>query len=152
MMNWKSRLSGIAVVVALIVTLSLPVAGAAGQAVTADGPSDGPVAHKAGAVVNYATQGKIKVARTVGVSFVCSVACSVTSTLTIKGPIPGSDTQTATDVPAGQLLTHYVNLNKNALGFVREHLRKFRVVSTVTATDATTGGVDTLAQTFRLKR
>jgi len=151
-MGWKSRLSGVVVVVALIVTLSLPVTGAAGHVGTADGSSDGPIAHKAGAVVNYATQGKIKVARRMGVSFVCSVACSVTSTLTIKGPISASNTQTATDVPAGQLLTHYVNLTKRGIRLMRSNPSKFRFVSTVTATDPTTGAVDTISHSFKVKR
>jgi hypothetical protein len=151
-MNWRFRLIGVAGVVALVVTLSFPVAGATGHVGTASEASDGPIAQKAGAVVSYATQGKIKVAPTIGVSFVCSVACSVTSTLTIKGPKPGSDTQTATDLPAGQLLTHFVKLKKSAVMFIRANVGKFRVVSTVTATDPSTGAVDTISQTFKLKR
>ena len=150
-MRRRIRLSGVAVSVGLIATLFLPVTGATGQAVSG-APGDGPIAQKAGALVNYATQGKIKVAPTIGVSFVCSVPCSVTSILTIKGPNGGSDTQTATDVPVGQLLTHVVNIGKSGARFMRANLRKFRVVSTVTATDASTGAVETISQTFRLKR
>ena len=84
-MSRMSRIGSFAAVVAVIGVLLLPASGAAGA----------PAAHKSGALINYVTTGKIKIAKRITVPFVVlPVNCNVATTLKIKGPyVKGADTE-----------------------------------------------------------
>jgi hypothetical protein len=117
---------------------------------------DGPVATKSGAVVNYVTTAKIKLRKRIGPSFVCSVQCSINSTLKLKGPGGHiTDVRTATAVAPGVILTHFfkfAKFPKRVRGLIKEHIGKFRLVSKVMATDDATGAQDVISHSFKLKR
>jgi len=139
----KSRTRTIAAVLAVIVALLLP-------ATTAS--AGGPTAVKSGALVNYTTTGKIKIAKKLFVPFVCSANCSVVSNLTLKGPgVKLPDTQSA-PLNAGVVAAHFLQPNGPLMKSLKARPGRFKLVSSVTATDVVTGATDTIAHTFRLKR
>jgi len=153
-MSGRLRIGIVVAVFAAALAVWVPVSGAnGGLRAPAVSAADGPIATKSGAVVNYVTTGKIKIRRRIEVSFVCSVQCSLTSSLLIKGPGARlSDVETATDVAPGLVLTHFFKFSKRAVAFIKANASKFRVVSRVSATDAATGAPDTISHSFRLKR
>jgi hypothetical protein len=132
---------------AITAVLAVPASSAAGG---------GPVATKSGAIVNYISTAKIKLGKRSGPSFVCSVTCNLTSNLVLKGPhIKLPDSESASNVPAGQALTHFFNFSKfpkPVRQFIAQHVGLYKLVSTVNATDATTGATDTISNVFKLKR
>jgi hypothetical protein len=132
--------------------LVVPIAIAAALLVSAAGSSAAPSAHTSGAIVNYLTSGKLKVAKQIAVPFECSVACNVISKVTVKGPkVKGSQT-TQVAVPADQPSGHFIKLKPGALKRVKASPGKYKVISKITATDAGTGAMDAIAHTFGLKR
>jgi hypothetical protein len=104
-------------------------------------------------VVSYATTGKLKVAKRIQYSIVCSVNCQVTatSTLKLKGPdlapavVPGQ-------LAAGAAGQPFIVLNKAALRALKADVRKARLVSSVTAVDLSTGASQTINTVFKFKR
>jgi hypothetical protein len=148
----RTTLAAAAVAAALLIPASQASAGGA-QIATA---GDGPVATKSGAVVNYVSTAKIKLRKRIGPSFVCSVQCSINSTLKLKGPGGQiTDVRTAAGVPPGVILTHFfkfAKFPKRVRGLIKEQIGRFRLVSTVMATDDATGAVDKISHSFKLKR
>jgi hypothetical protein len=129
--------------VAVVGVLLLPSASAV---------AGGPVAQKSGAIVNYTSTGKLKVAKNMFIYFTCAVTCDATSTTTIKGlggkvTIPASGTVTA-GVQAFIKLT----VKGPLLKFLKGQPGAFKVVNHINATDPTTGAVDNISHTFKLKR
>jgi hypothetical protein len=112
----------------------------------------GPVATKSGALINYLTTGKLKIAKKIIVPFQCAVACNVVSSLTVKGPgIKATDTESGNlgaGVPAG----HFIKPNGTLLKAMKASPGRFTLVSSVNATDPATGATDAIANTFKLKR
>jgi hypothetical protein len=141
-MSRLSRSGGFAAVVAIVGALLLPASGAVAA----------PTAHKSGAIINYLTTGKLKVAKRIVVPFECAVACDVVSTLTVKGPfVHGSDTEQGSlqgGVPAG----HFIKPSGGLLRLMKASPGKYKLVSSITATDPATGATDSIANTFKLKR
>jgi hypothetical protein len=142
-MSRKTRAGSLIAVVALAGVLLLPSTGAI---------AGGPVAHKSGAIVNYTSTGKIRVAKNMFIYFSCAVNCNATSTSTIKGlggkvTIPASGTITA-GVPA------YIKLTVKGLllKLLKAQPGAFKVINHISATDPTTGAVDNIRHTFKLKR
>lgn len=141
-MSRKSRTGSIAAAIAVTGALLLPVAGA----------SAAPTAHKSGAIVNYTTTGKLKIAKKIVVPFVCSVNCNVVSTLKIKGPfVKGSDTEQGS-LQAGVVAGHFIKPSGPLKKLMRANPGRYKLVSHVTATDPATGAVDNISHAFRLKR
>jgi hypothetical protein len=114
--------------------------------------ADGPVATKSGAVVNFLTLGKVKIRKKLAVSFECAVNCSVTSTLTLKGAGFKFTSAQSGNFPFGVPLIHFIQPNGQALKFIKANVGKFRLVSSVSATDSTTGATDSISHAFKLKR
>lgn len=138
----KSRVGSIAAAIAVAGALLLPAAGA----------SAAPTAQKSGAIVNYTTTGKLKIAKKISVPFVCSVNCDVVSTLKIKGPfVKGSDTEQAS-LGAGVVAAHFIKPSGPLKKLMRANPGRYKLVSHVTATDPTTGAVDQISHAFKLKR
>ena len=143
-MGRMSRIGTIATLVA-VVALLLPVASSAG----ADG---GPVATKSGALINYVSQGKLRIGKRISIVAVCAVNCDVSSHSVIKGPgikdkknISGS---LSAGVPGGPIFLP----NGPLLTAMKRFPGRFRIANTLTATDPATGAVDKISHTFRLKR
>jgi hypothetical protein len=111
-----------------------------------------PRAEQAGAIVNYLPTGKLRVAKKVVVPFVCSVSCSVVSTLVLKGPaVRGSDIRQVSLGPNSPV-GHRIKPRPKALRLMKRVPRKYRLISTITATDIGTGAKETVMHTFRFRR
>jgi hypothetical protein len=141
-MSRSSRIGSLVAGVAIVGALLLPVSGA----------SAAPTAHKSGAIINYLSTAKIKIAKTMTVPFVCSVNCDVVSTLKVKGPfVKGADKERGSlqaGVPAG----HFIKPSGPLLKLMKASPGRYKLVSHITATDPATGAVDKIAHSFKLKR
>jgi hypothetical protein len=141
-MSRKSRIGSLAAAVAVVGALLLP----ASSALSA------PTAHKSGAIVNYLTTGKLKIAKKIVVPFQCAVTCDVNSTLKIKGPfVKGSDKQAAT-LQAGVPVGHFIKPSGPLLKLMKATPGRYKLVSHIKATDPATGARDKISHAFRLKR
>jgi hypothetical protein len=141
-MSRMSRIGTFAAAVAVTGALLIP----ASSAVSA------PTAHKSGAIVNYLTTGKLKIAKKLVVPFQCSVNCTVVSTLKVKGPlVKGADKQVAS-LQAGVPVGHFIKPSGPLLKLMKATPGRYKLVSHVKATDPATGAVDKIAHAFRLKR
>jgi hypothetical protein len=139
----KGLTTGIVVAALALGLLLLPSIAAAGG---------GPTATKAGALVNYVSTGKLKIGKRITIVIVCSADCNVDTTTTVKGP---GFKETATvggpltaNVPGGP----FFKPNGPLLKGMKATPGRYRINSTVTATDAVTGATDAISRSFRLKR
>jgi hypothetical protein len=138
-----SRVGRIATLVAVAAALLVPCSSAL---------ADGPVATKSGALINYVSTGKLKIGKRIEILVVCSANCSVDTTTTIKAhgfhqSFPLSGTLQA-GVPGGP----FFKPNGPLLKDMKARPGAFKIVSKMTATDLTTGAVDSIQNTFKLKR
>jgi hypothetical protein len=141
-MSRTSRIGTLAAAVAVIGVLLLP----ASSAVSA------PTAQKSGAIINYLTTGKIKIAKKLVVPFVCSVNCNVTSFLKLKGPfVKGSDTESGS-IQAGVAAGHFLKPSGPLKKILVASPGRYKLISRITATDPATGATDQIAHSFKLKR
>ena len=137
-----TRLGRTVGLLALLAALALPatVAGA------------GPSATKSGALINYVTTGKLKIAKRIEILVVCSSNCNATSVSRIKGPgvnVPGTVSGSLqAGVPGGP----FFKPNGALLKALKANPGRFRLVNKITATDPTTGLTDAISRTFRFKR
>jgi hypothetical protein len=125
-------------------------ASAAGAHIAKGG--DGPIATKSGAIVNFLPAGKLKVARHFQPLAVCSIDCTVTGTAVLKG-LGGKATITDTgSFPANQPFGLQITVKGVLLKLMKARPGKFRLNVTYTATDPTTGAMDTVSRPFKFKR
>jgi hypothetical protein len=139
------------VVLVVAGALLIPASQAAAGARIASG-GDGPIATKSGAIVNFVPAGKLKIAKHFQPLAVCSIDCSVTGTAIIKGmglklPISDSGSFTA-NAPFGLRIT----VKGALLKAMKASPGKFRLNVTYTATDPTTGAMDSVSRPFKFKR
>jgi hypothetical protein len=137
-----SRIRTIVALFAGSALLLLPTSSAAGD----------PVATKSGALINYVSTGKLKVAKSITIPVVCSADCQVTSTVRIKGPGFKLTNTVAGPLTAGVPGGHVIKPNGPLLKSMKADTGKFRLVSNMTATDLATGATDAISHTFKLKR
>jgi hypothetical protein len=140
----KGLTTGIVVAALALGLLLLPGAAAAG--------GDGPAAAKSGALVNYVSLAKLKVAKKITIFIVCSANCNVNTTTTVKGPgfkeTANVSGPLAANVPGGP----FFKPNGPLLRGMKAEPGKYRINSTITATDAATGATDAISHSFRLKK
>lgn len=142
-MSSLSRIGRVATLVAVAGALLLPGSSAL---------AGGPVATKSGALINYVTTGKLRVGKRIEIFAVCNANCNVDTTSTIKTKgfhqtFPLSGALTA-GVPGGP----FFKPNGPLLKAMKAHPGRFKIASSMTATDPLTGATDTISHTFRLKR
>jgi hypothetical protein len=137
-----SRIRTIVALVAVSALLLLPSSSAAGA----------PVATKSGALINYVSTAKLKVAKSITIPVVCSADCQVTSTVRIKGPSFKLTNTVAGPLTGGVPGGHVIKPNGPLLKSMKADTGKFKVVSNMTATDLATGATDAISHTFKLKR
>ena len=142
-MSRTSRIGRIATLAAVACALLVP----ASTAVAKDR-----VATKSGALINYVSTGKLKVSKKILVAVVCSVNCNVTTTTTIKAKGYHQTFQLSGALQAGVVGGPFFEPNGPLLKLMKAHPGAFKVVSSITATDPTTGATDVIAHTFKLKR
>jgi hypothetical protein len=130
---------------------AVAIAGIAAAMMVPAAATAGPTATKSGVLINYVGPAKLKVAKKIQVTLVCSANCNVQSTTTVKGPgfrdsFDVSGPLTA-NVPGGP----FFNPNGPLLKQMKDEAGKFKVISSATATDPVTGAVETISRAFRLK-
>jgi hypothetical protein len=140
----KGLTTGIVVAGLALGLLLLPGAAAAG--------GNGPTATKSGALVNYTSVGKLKIAKKITIFIVCNANCNVDTITVVKGPGFKDSAQVAGSLPAGSPGGPFFKPNGPLLKGMKAEPGKFRINSTVTATDPATGATETIARSFRLKR
>jgi hypothetical protein len=133
-----------AAVFAVAVALLVP-AGIAG----ADG---GPTATKSGAIINWQSGFKLRVGRHIQPLAVCAVACNVSGTGTLKGLGGKANFADSGSFGPGVPFGLAISVKGNLLKLMKEFPGRFRLTETLTATDPTTGAVDTISRAFKFKR
>jgi hypothetical protein len=113
---------------------------------------DGPQATKSGAIVNFLTTGKLRVAKRIQPLAVCNVNCEVSGTGVLKGMGGKATFSDSSPFAAGQQFGLFVIVKGQLLKLMKANPGKFRLAEKLTATDPTTGATDTVSQTFRFKR
>jgi hypothetical protein len=126
---------------------------AAALVLPASAASGDPVATKSGAIINYASTGKLKIGKTILIEVVCSVNCDVTSTTVVKGPgIKRTLTVSGALMAGATGGGPFVQPNGPLLKAMKADPGKFRFVNSITATDPSNGATDSISHTFKLKR
>jgi hypothetical protein len=144
----RSTILALAVCAALLI----PTSQAAGGGAELASAGGGPIAQKSGAIVNWVSGPKLRVARRIQPLAVCAVNCTVTGTGVLKGMGGKARFADSGSFQAGQLFGLYVTVKGSLLRLMKAFPGRFRINETLTATDPTTGAVDTISRSFRLKR
>ena len=138
--------------IAVGAVLLIPASPAAANARIASG-GDGPVAHKSGAIINYTSVAKLKVARHMFIHFTCTVTCDATGRAVIKGRgIKIPITASASGIPGGTPAFMELTVKGILLKLLKANPGRFKVLNTINATDPTTGATDTITHTFKFRR
>jgi hypothetical protein len=139
-----TRIGKMAGLLAVAACLLLPVSSASA--------SGGPAATKSGAIVNYLSLAKLKIAKTIQVPVICSVNCNVQTSTTVKGPgFSQPDYQTAS-FPANVAFGPFFSPNGPLLKSMKATPGKYKILSSITATNSSTGAIDSISHAFKLKR
>jgi hypothetical protein len=132
--------------------LTVPASAAAAGSAQISSAGQGPVATKSGAIVNWVSGFKLRVSRRIQPLAVCSVACDVTGTATLKGLGGKASFSDSGSFQPQQLFGLYVVVKGGLLKLMKAFPGRFHLSETLTATDPTTGAVDTISRTFKFKR
>jgi hypothetical protein len=143
-MGRMSRIRKSATLAGVIGALLLP-----GASALADG---GPVAAKSGALINYASTGKLKIGKRIEIHAVCSADCNVNSHSVIRGPGFKSKENVSGPLSAGIPGGPVFLPNGPLLSAMKSSPGRFKIQNTLTATDPATGATDQISHTFKLKR
>jgi hypothetical protein len=144
------RTTILALVACAVFLIPASQAGAGGAELA--GAGEGPIAQKSGAIVNWQSGLKLRVTRRIQPLAVCAVNCTVTGTGVLKGMGGRATFSDNGSFTAGQLFGLYVTVKGSLLRLMKASPGRFRLNETLTATDPTTGAVDTISRTFKFKR
>ena len=114
--------------------------------------ADGPIATRSGALINYVTTAKLKVAKRINIFAVCSANCGLDTTTTIKAHGLHQTFHLSGALQAGVPGGPFLKPNGPLLKAMKDKPGAFKIVSSMTATDLTTGATDAIAHNFKLKR
>jgi hypothetical protein len=138
----RKRTAALIAAAALAVAL-VPAASTAGAA---------PSATKSGTLVNFVSTGKLKIQKKITIYLLCSANCQVDATIVIIAPGPNFTAHVSGPLQAGVQGGPFFQPNGPLLKAMKAAPGKFKIGATITATDATTGAVETISNTFKLKR
>ena len=124
---------------------------AAALVVPASAPA-APTATKAGVLVNYVGPSKLRVGKKIQISLLCAQNCNVDSTTTVQGPGFKDSFQVSGGLTANVVGGPFFAPNGPLLKQMKAEPGKFKIISSVTATNTLTGAVESINRTFRLKR
>ena len=151
-MSRRARTRAIFATVAVSAVLLLPASEAVAGGAQIASAGDGPVATKSGAIINWKSGFKLRVAKRIQPLAVCSVNCNVSGRGVLKGMGVKARFADSGAFPAGTLFGLLITIKGPLLKAMKAHPGKFKLVETLTATDPTTGAVDTISRAFRFKR
>ena len=157
-MSRRSRVGTGFAALAATAALAFPASSALADAQIASA-GGGPVAQKSGALINFVTTGKLRVARTIQPIAVCTQTCTVSGVGVIKG-FGGRGTFSDSGGPfaAGEQFGLLLQAKGNLLKALKAFPGRFHLTETLTATpvDPTTkapiGAPETISATFGFKR
>jgi hypothetical protein len=129
-----------------------PIAALALALLPAAAASGGPSATKSGAIVNYVSTGKLKIAKRITILVVCPANCQINATTVLVGPKDKDKSIVAGPLVAGVPGGPYIQPNGPLLKAMKANPGKFKVRSTIRATEASTGASETISRGFGLKR
>jgi len=127
----------------VIAALTLPATAVAGA---------GPGATKSGVLINYVSTGKLKIGKRITILLVCSANCQVSARMVLVAPGPNFTSNVAGPLTANVPGGPFFQPNGPLLKEMKASPGKFKVRTNITATNSTTGAVESIARTFRLKR
>jgi hypothetical protein len=133
-------LASLAAIAALLVPAAIAMAG------------DGPVAHKSGAIVNFAPAGKVRVMKKFQPLAVCSVDCNVTGTAVLKGLGGKAVITDSGSFLANQPFGLQITVKGALLKLMKQSPGRFHLKEKYVATDPATGAIDTVKRFFKFKR
>jgi hypothetical protein len=144
---------------AVITALALPASSAFAGGAQIASAGGGPVAQKSGALINFQTTGKLRVAKVIQPIAVCNASCTVSGVGTIKG-FGGRGTFSDAGGPfgPGELFGLALHAKGSLLKAMKAAPGRFHLTETLTATpvDPTThapiGAPETISATFGFKR
>jgi hypothetical protein len=138
----------------LAISSALLISASQALAVSADvsSASSGPIANKSGALINYVSTARLKIAKRIEIQVVCSANCNVTSTVVFKGVGQKIKSTVAGPLTANVPGSHFIKPNGVLLKAMRANTKKVRLVNNMTATDPVTGVQDHISHVFKLKR
>lgn len=139
-----TRIGKVAGLLAVLACLALPVSSASA--------GGGPVATKSGTLIHYASGYSLKISKRIEILVVCTANCNVDATSTVKGPGFNKTVHVSGSLNANVAGGPFFQPNSALLKSMKAKPGKFRIISSVTATDATTGATDAVSATFTLKR
>jgi hypothetical protein len=135
----------------LVGALLIPASQAAAGAHIASG-GGGPVATKAGAIVNFVPAGKLRVRKNIQPLAVCSVNCDVTGTAVLKGLGGKANITDSGSFLANQPFGLRITIKGFLLKLMKQHPGRFHLSVTYSATDPATGAIDSVSRGFKFKR
>jgi hypothetical protein len=155
-MSRKSRMGTGIAALAATTALAFPASSALAGGAQIASAGDGPVAHKSGAIINWVSGNKLRVARRIQPLATCSLPCSVSGSGVLKGFGGRAPFADSGSFQPGQLFGLYVTVKGDLLKLMKARPGAFKINETLTATatDPTTGAplTDTITRTFGLKR
>jgi hypothetical protein len=153
-MSRNSRKGTIIVALAITALLALSASSALAGSGQLASNGAGPVATKGqtASLVSWVSGPKLKVAKRLQPLAVCSVACSVTGSGTLKGFGQNAPFGDSGSFAANQLFGLYITIKGQLLKLMKREPGKFKINETLTATDPATGATQSISRTFRLKR
>jgi hypothetical protein len=143
----RTTFAGLLLVGALLISASQAAAGAH----IASG-GGGPVATKAGAIVNFVPAGKLRVRKNIQPLAVCSVNCDVTGTAVLKGLGGKANITDSGSFLANQPFGLRITIKGFLLKLMKQHPGRFHLSVTYSATDPATGATDSVSRGFKFKR
>ena len=111
-----------------------------------------PVATKSGTLINFVSTGKLKIAKKISIVVVCSANCNVQANTTIVGPGPNITANVSGPLTANVPGGPFFQPNGPLLKDMKAQPGRYKIRATLTATNASTGAVETISNTFKLKR
>ncbi len=98
---------------------------------------------------------KLKVGKKVSYVLACSANCTVSATLTLTlkhGTLSPATVDSGGPLAPASPVSPYIVLNRAALKDLKSNSKAAKLKTTITATDLTTGAVDSVERTFKFKK
>lgn len=139
---------------------ALVPAAASGSALVPGSPAATPPVANAATdhTVSYLDTGKLKVVKTLRMSFICAgpvgSTCLVTANarFLVPGPNPAPVPAVTAVLPANTELFHEIRLSKRVRGAIKKNVKKVKLRSSISGQNSATGEFDEDSEVFRFKK
>jgi hypothetical protein len=139
------RIGRAAGLLALVAGLAMPASSAMASRATASVIGE--------TLVAYSGPAKVKAAKRISFPVICAVTCNLSADMTLALPGPNLGPVTVQgSLQAGQAGEPFIKPNGPALQDLKANLGRSKLITSITATDVTTGETDTDTRTFKFSR